>query len=251
MTLTRTEAVVLKSTDYSETSRIYKLYPLSHGLQSLIAKGVRRRGSRISGVLESFNHIEVLYYKRKNRSLFTLSQATSIETFNGLESDIHRFYRAAAIAEMVLRLGREEDQNREIFLLLVRSLRSFAKRPISTLGSRMISFMWGMLGPLGYAPGLSSCVVCGAAPTEGVSLSFSVNEGGLICRGCYEGRGGYVVQLSDRMLRLLSPERAGQLSGVSREEERTLLRISEAYVQYHVHDRKSLECWAFLKTLQV
>lgn len=251
MTLTRTEAVVLKSTDYSETSRIYKLYTLSHGLQSLIAKGVRRRGSKISGILGSFNHIEVVYYKKKNRSLFTLSQATSIETFNGLESDIHRFYRAAAIAEMVLRLGTEEDENREIFLLLVRSLRSFSKRPISTLGARMLSFMWGMLGPLGYAPGLSSCVVCGSEPTERASVSFSVNEGGLICGGCDEGRGGYVIQLSDRMLQVLSPEMAGQLAGVSREEEKTLLRISEAYVQYHVHDRKPLECWDFLKTLQV
>ncbi len=251
MSLTRTEAVVLKSTNYSETSRIYRLYTLSHGLQSLIAKGVRRRGSRISGILESFNHIEVVYFKKKNRNLFTLSQATSIETFRGLDNDIHRFYRASAMAEMVLRLGVEEDENEEIFLLLVRSLRSFAKRPISSLGARLLSFMWGMLGPLGYAPGVSSCVLCGARPPEGGPVFFSVIEGGLTCGECGIDRRKDDIQLSERMLPVLSGENVGQPAGLNREEEQTLLRMTEAYIQYHIRDRRPLSCWDFLRTLQV
>jgi DNA repair protein RecO (recombination protein O) len=251
MALVRTESVILKSTNYSETSKVFRLYTLSYGLQSVIAKGVRRPGSKLSGVLETLNHVEIVYYKKPNKSLFTLSQAAPIETFSGISSDIHRFYRAAAIAEMVLRLGTEEDGNEQIFRLLIHSLKSFSRRPITSLGGRMISYLWGILSLLGYAPRLESCACCGTSLTREGHISFSIMEGGALCENCKTGAGSESFRISEKMLHVLAPNEAGGLVGLSDSEEKVLMRLTEEYVHFHVHDQKPLVCWDFLRTLQV
>jgi len=251
MALTRTEAVILKSTDYSETSRIYRLYTLSYGIQSLIAKGVKRPGHKTPGVLEIMNHVEVVYYKKRNRNLYTLSQATPIETFRGLSSDIHRFYRASAITELVLRLSAEEEANEALFHLLVRSLLSFSKRPIATLAERMFSFMWGILSLLGYAPQLESCVSCGVPANADASAAFSVKEGGIVCGRCGAAGLDDTCRLPERVARVMSLHDVGNLVGLTTEEEGLLMRLTENYINFHMQDRRSLACWNFLRTLQV
>ncbi len=251
MAIVRTEAVILKSTNYSETSKIFRLYTLSYGLQSVIAKGVRRPRSKLSGVLETLNHVEIVYYKKPNKSLFTLSQAELIETFSGISSDIHRFYRAAAVAEMVLRLGTEEEGNEQIFRLFIHSLKSFSRRPIASLGGRMISYLWGILSLSGYAPRLESCVCCGTSRMREGHISFSIMEGGVLCESCEADAGSESFRLSEKMLHVLAPSEAGGLVGLSDREEKVLMSLTEEYVRFHVYDRKPLVCWDFLRTLQV
>ncbi len=251
MALTRTEAVVLKSTDYSETSRIYRLYTLSSGIQSIIAKGIRRRGNKTPGVLETMNHVEVVYYKKRNRNLHTLSQATPIEAFSGLSDDIHRFYRACAVTELVLRLGTEEEANEELFRLLVRSLRSFSKRPITTLAERMFSSIWGILSLLGYAPQLESCVSCGVPVSAEGGAAFSLREGGVLCGRCEAAGPEDMYRLTGRVVQVMSRREAGNLVGLSREEEDLFMRLTENYIIFHLHERRSLMCWNLLRTLQV
>jgi DNA repair protein RecO (recombination protein O) len=251
MALTRTEAVILKSTDYSETSRIYRLYTFSYGIQSLIAKGVKRPGHKTPGVLEIMNHVEVVYYKKRNRNLYTLSQATPIETFSGLSSDIHRFYRASAITELILRLSAEEEANEALFHLLVRSLRSFSKRPIATLAERMFSFIWGILSLLGYAPQLESCVSCGVSADAEASAIFSVKEGGIVCDRCEAAGPDETYRLPSRVKQVMSPHDVGNIVGLSAEEEDLLMRLTENYINFHLQDRRSLVCWKFLRTLKV
>ncbi len=250
MSLVRTEAVILRTTNYSETSKVYRVYTLEHGLQSVIAKGIRRPCNRMLGVLETLNHVDLIYYKKRGRTLFTLSQAAIVETFNGLADDLHRYYRASALAEIVLKLGMEEEGNEQIFRLLIHGLRTLSRRPLKTLGDRTLSYIWGMLALLGYAPGLGPCVNCGKKTGDETFYSFSVRGGGLICDTCSDEAAGDIYNVSARMIDVLSAERVGYLAGLNEREEEDLLRLTEDYVGYHIQDRSRLACWEFLRSLQ-
>jgi len=250
MALTRTEAVVLKSTDYSESSRIYRLYTLDFGLQSLIAKGVRRPENRLRAALERLNHIEVIYYKSPNRNLYTLSQASIIDAFRSLATDIHRFCKASAVAEMVLKLGAEEEGNTEVFRILVQSLRAFSRRPLSTLGERMISYIWGIFSACGYAPRVDSCVRCGKTANARMDAPFSIREGGVICSRCGGEKDGEVSPLSIKMARAMTDRGAGTVLGLDAAEEEAMLRLTEEYLRYHVHEQKPIASWELLRSLR-
>jgi DNA repair protein RecO (recombination protein O) len=251
MAPTRTEAVILQAIDYSDTSRIFRLFTPEFGLQSVIAKGVRRSGHRLTGVLESLNHVEVVYYRRPNRSLFTLSQATAVETFPGLASDIHRYYRASVIAEMILRLGTEEDGNPALFRVLLRSLRALSRRPIASLSERMFAAVWEILGFLGYSPRTEACAVCDAGVAETDTLPFSIADGGVLCGRCAGAPGGRRLDVSPGVRRLIAAAvGANRLYGFSPGEEETLMRLTEDYIHYHVRDRRPLSSWALMRSLR-
>lgn len=250
MPLVRTEAIILRTTHYSETSKICRAFTLEHGLQSVIAKGIRRPGNKMLGILEILNHVDLIYYKKRNRSLFTLSQATVIDTFNGLAADLHRYYRASALAEIVLKLGLEEEGNEQIFHLFAHSLRALSRRPLATLGDRTLSYIWGLLALFGYAPGIDSCVKCGKGAGKVDEAAFSVREGGLICRRCTGSTERDLHRVTGRMIEIMSARQVGHPAGLNEREEETLLQLTEDYVGYHIQDRSRLVCWDFLRSLR-
>ncbi len=249
MSLVRTEAVILRTTNYSETSKVCRVYTLGYGLQSVIAKGIRRPGNKMIGVLEILNHVDLIYYKKRNRTLFTLSQASIVDTFSGLAGDLHRYYRASALAEIILKLGIEEEGNEPTFRLFIHALRTLSRRPLETLGDRTLSYIWGILALMGYAPGLGSCVSCAKRTGDEAIFSFSVRGGGLICDLCSDERTGDLYRVSGRMIDVMSAQRAGDLAGLNEREEESLLRLTEDYVGYHIQDRSRLTCWEFLRSL--
>ncbi|NIR44131.1 MAG: DNA repair protein RecO, partial [Gemmatimonadetes bacterium] len=73
MALVSTPATILKTYEYSETSKILRLLTRDHGLCSVIAKGARRPRSRFGGLLEPFSDGVATFYVKEGRELHTLS----------------------------------------------------------------------------------------------------------------------------------------------------------------------------------
>ncbi len=203
----------------------------------------------MSGILETLNHVEVIYYKKRIGNLGILSQASIVEDFDRLSSDVRRFYRAAALAEIVLRLGTEEEGNEAIFRLLLSSLNAFSRRPVETLGDRFISYFWGMINLLGYAPQVDSCIRCGRSNDSNGPVFLSVPDGGTLCVRCGGGSESDTYRLSSNMRRALNFRNLGQVIGLRRDEEMISLALAEEYMNYHLQDRRSLACWDMLRTL--
>ena len=72
----KAEALVLRGVDFSETSRIITFLSPERGLLTCIAKGVRRKGSPLASVLDTFNHVELVYYWKEGRGVHTLGEAS-------------------------------------------------------------------------------------------------------------------------------------------------------------------------------
>jgi DNA repair protein RecO (recombination protein O) len=71
----KTNAVVLRTTKYSESSIILKAFTEKFGMRSYLIRGVRKRNSKYSmNFFQALNILEMLVYERENRNLQNIKE---------------------------------------------------------------------------------------------------------------------------------------------------------------------------------
>lgn len=120
----RTEAVVLRGVDFSETSRIVTFLTPDRGKVACMAAGARRPKSSLSGVLDLFNRLEIVYYWKDGRSVQRLAEASVLETYSAIKADLERSVCAAFPLEIAYKAAQENEPSEQLFSALVRGLAS-------------------------------------------------------------------------------------------------------------------------------
>jgi DNA repair protein RecO (recombination protein O) len=237
MSVVSTPAVLLRSFDYGETSRVLRLYTRDLGLMSVMAKGVRRSGARGHGGLDTFSRGELTAYVRPNRDLQTFKEFALEEAGTALGKDVTRFAGASVLAEIVL-VHAEPDPNPQLFDLLTNALRRLEAEPRESLVGAVLALGWMFVTTLGYEPQIERCVHCDAVlgATDVPRLDFSA--GGVRCANCASDHSGPRVGPGARrqLTTLLAgtvPEDLGKL--------RAHLRLLHDFVAYHISGSKPLK----------
>ena len=119
----RTEAVVLRSLDYGETSQIVTLFTREKGKVGVMAKGARRAQTPFGATLQPMAYTQVVYYYKPTRTLQILSESSHVESFHRLRDSLQRITVGLRIVELVDALMEEEDPQPAVFELIVRLLR--------------------------------------------------------------------------------------------------------------------------------
>ena len=179
--LYRTEALILKRSDFGEADRLLTVYTPSAGKLRLLAKGVRKPTSRKAGHLELFTHSRLLV--ARGRSLDIITQAETIETFRPLRQTLWRAACAYYTAELLDSFSAENEENRLLFDLLLVTLKRLSRESRLKLVLRFYELR--LLELVGYRPQLFRCLKCGAQ-IEPVENFFSPAEGGVLCPRCGE-----------------------------------------------------------------
>ena len=156
--LYRTEAVVLKRSDFGEADRLVTLYTPNLGKLRVIAKGIRRPVSKMAGHLELFTHSQPLLAKGRNLDLIT--QSETIESFRALRENLVRTTLAHYVAELTERLTPEHLEDYPLYRLLVETLRRIDTGSQPDVAVRYFEVQ--LLDNLGYRPQLQHCVQCRA-----------------------------------------------------------------------------------------
>ncbi len=184
MTPQTDQAVVLRLTDYSETSQIVTVFAAAHGLLRLIAKGARRATrKRASTGLDLLELGELSFLPpRGDAQLGTLTDWLQQETFGGVRRELLRLYGALYAGELVASLTEEGDPHPHLFDALVRTLRALAGD--GPAAASLPEFQSDLLRAIGYAPNLEHCLDCRRPPPRGSAVYFSSGAGGLLCRDC-------------------------------------------------------------------
>ncbi len=177
----KVRAVILGSRMLGEADRIVSLFTKELGLADAVVRGVRRPSSRWGGRLEPFNVCDLVLYR--GRSLFTVTQAQTLEVFRRLREDRQAIAAAAVICEAAAGLFPHNEPEPRVYELLVEALRQLdagfeggALRAPLVLGGLL-----KLLDEAGYQPVLDSCASCGG---DGQTLAFSSACGGLVCGTC-------------------------------------------------------------------
>ncbi|MGD8452345.1 MAG: DNA repair protein RecO [Phycisphaerae bacterium] len=178
------QAVVLRLTEYSETSQIATLFSARHGLLRLIAKGARRStAKRFAAGLDVLELGEVSFVPaRGDAQLGTLTEWVQRDAFLGLRRAAERLYGGLYAAELVAGLTEQDDPHPELFAALCEALAGLAGEGES---ARVLAvFQSDLLAALGYAPNFEHCVGCRRHRRPGAPAYFSSTAGGLLCRDC-------------------------------------------------------------------
>lgn len=123
----RTEAVVLRGVDFSETSRIVTFLTPDRGKVACMAAGARRSKSRLSGVLDTFNRLEIVYYWKDGRSVQRLAEASVLDTYPLIKADLDKLVCASFPLEIAYKAAQENEPSEALYSTLVSGLVSMAQ----------------------------------------------------------------------------------------------------------------------------
>ncbi|MCH7859525.1 MAG: DNA repair protein RecO [Candidatus Marinimicrobia bacterium] len=182
-TLQSSEAVVLKTIDYSDTSLIVRLFTEQFGKVTVIAKGARRSKQAPAGILRPPNHLAVWYQHKDERDIQTLTKFEFVTRYSRLSSDLAKSAAAMVTIEMLDRAIHDFDPHPILFRLVTATLRhlNLSEEDVSV----MLHFYQLQLSrQLGFAPHLNTCMNCGRPLSE---AALDLTTGELMCIQCRPG----------------------------------------------------------------
>lgn len=240
-----TDALLLRSHPYSETSLILRFLTPDLGVMGVMARGVRRGGSKGRSGPGTFDRgrLEVQY--RPNRDLQTLRDFHVTEPGRPLGRDVLRFTGASLLAELVLAQP-SHDASPELFRAVADALERLRVAEDQAVGGEVLAAGWRIVRLLGYAPRIGTCVRCGrSVPAQGVGR-FDHGAGGVRCPACVSEGGG--IRIGPRARRdleaLLRDSPPVPLRG-----PRGHLGILAAFATHHLDLRRPLRTTGVLRDL--
>jgi len=177
-------ALVVRGTDWSETSRIATLFTREFGNVRGLAKGGRRLKSGFEVALDLLSVCHVVFLKKASGGLDLFTEAQLAERFPTLRRDLRALYAGYYVAELLADGTQDYDPHPALFDAAIDTLRSLTADRVTGLVSR---FELAWLKELGYSPRLDACAVCGGH--EGLAdaagrVVYGATAGGVLCAKC-------------------------------------------------------------------
>jgi len=206
----KTNAIVLKVVDFSETSCVVTLFTREFGKLSALAKGARRPKSSFEAALDVLSICRVVFLRKSGDSLHLLTEAQLERRFRAAAFSLSRLYAAYYVAELLSRLTEDLDVHPRLFDFAEDTLRRLdpggdarsvhsgdtGEVMASYLEVQLIllQFQMGILSLLGHFPLMDRCCECAVGVDSG-RISFGLNDGGLLCEKCRRSK-RHLVSLS-------------------------------------------------------
>jgi DNA repair protein RecO (recombination protein O) len=116
--ITKTEAIVLRTVDFRESSLIATLFTRSHGKVAVIAKGARRPKSKMAAFLVPGQMVEVVYHYKPTRDVQTLTDISYSLKLDRLRTDVEKMALTVTTLELVSQLIHSNETNEPLFHFL-------------------------------------------------------------------------------------------------------------------------------------
>ncbi len=181
MAAEKATGLVLKTTDWSETSRIATIWTRELGKVRGLAKGGRRLKSNFESALDLLTVCSIVLLRKSSGSLDLLTEAQVVRRYPRLRADLASLYAAYYVAELLADWTEDYDPHPVLFDEALATLETLGTGPAN--GPRLARFELVLLRELGYQPRLEACVLCAAAVGERAA-AFSAAAGGVLCSRC-------------------------------------------------------------------
>lgn len=184
MSMEKTDALIIRLADFSETSRVVTFFTRDFGRISALAKGGKRLKGPFEAALDLLAQCRIVFLRKSTPGLDILTEAQLSSRFKPSGRELVRFYGGYYIAELLAGLTEEHDPHPRLF---EESIEALERLQEANPQIAIIRFELAILREIGQLPALDVCVNCGrsepAADGEGRWL-FSVMQGGLVCPTC-------------------------------------------------------------------
>lgn len=239
MSTEKTDAIVIRLADFSESSRVVTLFTRDFGKISALAKGAKRLKSAFEAALDLLSNCHIVFIRKSSSGLDLLTEAQLLKRFRPGRGDLTSLYCGYYVAELLAGLTEEYDSHPDLFDLAAGTLDRFSSSEDPRLS--LLHFELHLLREIGQLPEYDHCAVCNSPIRLGRPVRFWVSQGGLICSEC--GRPEFehtnVQAGTVALLHRLVEDRQASLERITitPEQRRELRRVVTAAVS-HLLERR-------------
>ncbi|MEG0777900.1 MAG: DNA repair protein RecO [Oscillospiraceae bacterium] len=246
-----TRALVLRAVKYKEADKILTVLTEDEGKLTVSARGVMRRGSKISAACQLLTFSDMTLFETHGR--WYIDEAQTIEQFLGLREDIALLAMGTYFAELLEAASDEDSPNNRLLQLGLNSLFALSRGLYPPEHIKSV-FELRMMCLSGYEPALDFCPVCG---TDNIREPyFSTSQGTVLCGAC-RGSFGAVFPICEASLAAMRHIAGAENKKVfsfalSERGEKRLADVCEAYVTEQLERRFSgLDYWKSVNAKQI
>lgn len=185
-------SIVLGKRDVGETDRIYLLYTLEGGKVQALAKGVRKSGAKLAGLLENFTYADISV--ARNQGMGKITSSVVENGFSSLRGEYYALSKAVASFNIFNKIIDLDHKDPVVFETAKEYLEAIDSQSLvfSTMKNSEYEdrlelltavFLLKLLECLGYGGELEGCVECGKG-IGGEKIPFSAKCGGIVCVDC-------------------------------------------------------------------
>lgn len=200
MSTEKTDAIVIRLADFSESSRVVTLFSREFGKISALAKGAKRLKGPFESALDLLSLVRVVFIRKSSGGLDLLTEAQLQRRFRPPVHSLDRLYAGYFVAELLDGLTEVHDPHHQLFEEAALTIDRLATDVDFRL--TLARFEVALLREIGHLPPVDACQSCGEPITTDSRLRHAMTSSGPICSDC-----GHPdeksIKLSAESLRLL------------------------------------------------
>lgn len=234
----KTEGVILRKSDYGDSSNIIALYTRDFGKISAILKGAKSSKSKYGATGDILNRVEIVFYKKEGRQVQTVSQIDLLKHYQKIKEDLDSLKYACAILELVSKLTLDEEYNTRLYEGLVKIF-DLMESGDSNSKFLFTKFYLFFISELGYKIAVDECIICSKILLNGSKLFFNFDNG-FMCNDCGKDHlyhNEFSPELFEKLLCLNTKKNN---FSVTEEELDTIISFLERYLSFHIDNFNGL-----------
>ena len=250
MSAEKTDALVIRLADFSESSKVVTLFTRDFGKVAALAKGAKRLKSAFEAGLDLLSLCQVVFLRKSSGGLDLLTESRLVRRFQPPGKDLLRLYGGYYAAELLDGLTEIHDPHPAVFelanVILTRLCTEDPRIPI-------LQFELQLLRELGHLADFGACAHCGQPPSTGPDdprEQIWNPASGVICTDCRNETDVGGINVTAEFIHLLQQladadaATAPQIE-ISPQQFRQLRRLMTSAVSYLLERRPKM--LAYLK----
>lgn len=234
-----TQGFIIKKIDRGEADQIFTVFTKDFGKLKLLARAVRKIKSKLRGGTKLFSLSEIEFIQGKTHK--TLTDAKICKNFDKISKSLIKLKIVYKLAEVVDNLIKEEEKDKDIWDLINEALGKLNSSPPTTYNLMIYYyFFWNLIDLMGFRPSVYNCAFCQKKLTS-EPFYFSPEEGGVICKNCYNKVG---IKSGER----IEPDLVKILRIIFKKSWKTFYRIKVKPTYYKTLKKISDNYYSYLLT---
>jgi len=237
--ITKNEAIILKKTNFSDSSLIVQLYTKENGKISALVKGARSPKSKIGSKIDLINYVEVIFYNKEGRDLQLITQVNLIEHYPKIKEDLDKIKYASSVCELILKLLPEHQSHEKLFRGTVKILHLIDQSDQNDI-FLFAQYMLFFIKEIGFEISFDQCSNCSAKLDKYEGSAFSYSSG-IICNNCNEDK-MLTYQFSEELFNLFKClTNKNNIKSFNKKHIENIIFILEKFLIFHNSDFKGIK----------
>ena len=242
------EALILSSRPYSDTSLICNLFTKESGRLSIISKGARTFKNPNRAILQPLQFVDLHYYYKPKRNIQLLKEASINTHFFNIAKNYKKITFSYNILELTNQICKVDNPNEIMFRLIKSVLKKIDTCEIKQINLYYLFFQLQLSRYLGVQPILDNCFLCSQQLHDGI---YDKSIGQLVCKKCIEHQSSNVIITKKDLiiLKYLSNTHIDNLLNDDLINKKSLSQISQyllCYISFHIININNLKTIKFI-----